>query len=100
MNRFIRAIGNRIPKQLREVIKTRLEPLVEIECGLSAKWAASAHRRLMTVQWTLPPQPEFFDHHIDLFYLWLSSRNSLWLERGVVGSIVLRGRGSIGTLLR
>jgi SAM-dependent methyltransferase len=45
----------------------------------------------MDVQWGIPPQPEHFDHHIDLFYQWLATRNSLWLERGVFGSLVLRG---------
>jgi len=46
----------------------------------------------MAIQWSLPPQPEFFDHNIDLFYLWLAKRNSLWLERGVFGSLALRER--------
>jgi SAM-dependent methyltransferase len=47
----------------------------------------------MAIQWSLPPQPEFFDHQIDLFYWWLASRNSLWLERGVFGSLALQGGG-------
>lgn len=45
----------------------------------------------MAIQWSLPPGPEFFDHQIDLFYQWLARRNSIWLERGVFGSLVLRG---------
>jgi SAM-dependent methyltransferase len=45
----------------------------------------------MAIQWSLPPAPEFFDHQIDLFYQWLSRRNSLWVERGVFGSLALRG---------
>ena len=35
-----------------------------------------------------------FDHSIDLFYQWLESRNPLWLERGVFGSLALKGEGS------
>ena len=45
----------------------------------------------MVVQWELPPQPEHFDHHIDLLFQWLATRNSLWLERGVYGSLALHG---------
>jgi SAM-dependent methyltransferase len=83
-SKLIHLVAKLVPKRL-------LESLTEIECSLADKWVSSAHRRLMTIQWALPPEPEFFDHHIDLYYLWVASRNSLWLERGVVGSIALRG---------
>ncbi len=73
--------------------KHLLETLAEVECTIARRWVSSAHRRLMVIQWSLSPQPEFFDHHIDLFYQWLASRNSLWLERGVFSSLVLRGGG-------
>ncbi len=90
MKRILRSIKKftvkMIPKYLRET-------LVEMECTITRHWASSAHRRLMAIQWSLPPQPEFFDHQIDLYYQWLSTRNSLWLERGVFGSLALRGGG-------
>lgn len=72
-------------------VKTILEQVLQIESWIASHWASSAHRRLMAVQWGFPPQPEHFDHHIDLFYQWLASRNSLWLERGVFGSLALKG---------
>lgn len=65
--------------------------IFEFECWLTRKWAASAHKRLLFIQWGLNPTPEFFDHQIDLYYQWLHKRNSLWLERGVFGSLALRG---------
>lgn len=86
-------ISGIIGRAVRLFPKKVLESLSEIECSIAAKWVASAHRRLMTVQWALPPEPEFFDHHIDLFYYWLASRNSLWLERGTFGSMVLNANG-------
>jgi SAM-dependent methyltransferase len=46
---------------------------------------------LQIVQWFLPPQPEHFDHHIDLFYQWLATRNPLWVERGAFGALALKG---------
>jgi SAM-dependent methyltransferase len=45
----------------------------------------------MRVQWAIPPQPEHFDHQIDLFYQWLSTRSSFWVERGAFGSLALKG---------
>jgi ubiquinone/menaquinone biosynthesis C-methylase UbiE len=45
----------------------------------------------MKLQWYMfPPVPENFDHHIDLFYQWLDTRNPQWVERGVYGALVLR----------
>ncbi len=72
-------------------VKPVLEEILQAECSVAAAWARSAHQRLMTVQWVLPPQPENFDHHIDLFYWWLSSRNPQWVERGVYGALCLKG---------
>ena len=71
--------------------KPLLEALCRCECWLVRHWSSAAHRRLMLVQWVLPPQPEHFDHHIDLFYQWRHTRNPLWVERGVFGSLCLRG---------
>ena len=45
----------------------------------------------MMVQWTLPPLPEHHVHYTDLYYQWLSTRNPLWLERGVYGALALKG---------
>lgn len=71
--------------------KPALERALQLESRIASRWVSSAHKRLMTVQWEFQPQPEHFDHHIDLFYQWLASRNSLWLERGVFGSLALQG---------
>lgn len=86
---------NPIPKKtLRKIMipfKPVLETIIEMECAVARYWVSGAHHQLMSVQWGIPPQPEHFDHHIDLFYQWLKSRNSLWLERGVIGSLSLKG---------
>ncbi|MCL5666517.1 MAG: class I SAM-dependent methyltransferase [Patescibacteria group bacterium] len=87
-----------LPASIKKIIKPavmRLKPVLEsifqLESKISRFWAGSAHKRLMFVQWALPPQPECFDHHIDLYYYWLASRNPLWVERGVFGSLALKG---------
>ncbi len=71
--------------------KPFLEGLFETEARISSLWTRASHRRLMTVQWALPPQPENFDHHIDLFYWWHQSRNPQWVERGAFGALCLKG---------
>ena len=78
-------------KQLIAPLKPLLQPLAQLEARIAAAWASSAHKRLMRIQWSIPPQPEHFDHHIDLFYRWLATRNSFWTERGVFGSLALQG---------
>jgi SAM-dependent methyltransferase len=71
-------------------VKPMLEWVTEVECALASAWTKSAHKRLMAVQWGLPPQPENFDHQIDQFYWWTTSRNPQWVERGVFGALALR----------
>jgi SAM-dependent methyltransferase len=72
-------------------LKPGFERVVQAEAFLAGAWAASAHKRLMDVQWRIPPEPEHFDHHIDLYWHFLASRSSSWLERGVFGSLALKG---------
>ena len=73
-------------KGLIQRLKPILEPIAQMECILARKWVASAHKRLLFVQWSLPPGPEHFDHSIDLFYQWVQSRNPLWLEEGYLAA--------------
>lgn len=71
--------------------KPLIERVLEGEASLARRWVSSVHRRLMVVQWGMGPQPSHFDHHIDLFYQWLETRDPLWLERGVFGGLSLKG---------
>jgi SAM-dependent methyltransferase len=73
-------------------MKFTLEHIAALECYFSRKWVSSAHKRLLNAQWYIPPNPEHFDHHIDLYYQWVATRNPLWLERGVFGSLTLKGK--------
>ena len=72
-------------------LKPILEAWLQMEALVAARWAASAHQRLMLVQWGIPPQPEHFDQQINLYYQWLATRSSYWLERGVFSSLALKG---------
>lgn len=75
--------------------KPMFEWLAEAECAMASAWVQASHKRLMGIQWKLPPYPESFDHQIDQFYQWTFTRNSQWLERGVYSALALKG----GTLL-
>lgn len=81
----------RLLKNILKKFKKPIESILQVECLFSRKWASLAHKRLLIAQWGLPPSPEYFDHHIDLFYQWMATRNPLWLERGVFGSLALKG---------
>ena len=73
------------------ILKKFLERIFEFECSLSKSWASSSHKRLFLAQWGLKPEPEWFDHSIDVFYQWPKTNNSLWLERGVFSSLAIKG---------
>jgi SAM-dependent methyltransferase len=82
-------------KRVLAPVKPLLEGAVQFEAACARRWADRAHRRLLAVQWGLAPVPEHFDHHIDLYHQWLSGRNSLWVERGVFGSLALHPGGRL-----
>src|SRR5688500_2807946 len=76
---------------VKQTLKPILEAVAQTEAWFARKWVVASHRRLRWIQWQLPPTPEHFDHHIDLYAGWSESRNPLWLERGVFGSLALQG---------
>lgn len=73
-------------------LKPFFEWLINLEASVARKWVANVHHRLLMVQWKITPHPEHYDHHIDLYYNWLESRNSLGWERGVYSNLVLKGK--------
>lgn len=73
------------------LLKRLAETVFELESKVAKAWVSSAHKRLFAAQWWLQPAPEWFDHSIDLYYQWPKTTNSLWVERGVFGSLALKG---------
>lgn len=78
-----------IGKTLRS-LKPLIVFLFEFESFLAKKWSSGAHKRLFWATWGISKNPEFFDHHIDLYYQWPKSKAPWWLERGIFGSLALR----------
>jgi SAM-dependent methyltransferase len=82
-------------KGLAAALKPMVEFMVALEARMAAAWCSSAFRRLRNVQWLIPPQPEHFDHRIDLYHQWRHARNPLWLERGVFSGLALKPGGRV-----
>lgn len=73
--------------------KKFFESLFGLETRLASYWVAKAHRRLMWSQWYIQPNPEWFNHNIDLYYQWkYLNINSFWVERGVFNAVALKGK--------
>ena len=90
----LRRTGHRMLSWLTP-FKPFIEFVCEGEARIAAAWAASAHHRLLMAQWSIPPQPEHFDHTIDLYWHWRATRNPLWVERGAFGTLALVNGGDI-----
>ena len=76
----------------KSLYKKFLEAIFGFECNISSKWAGSAHKRLLWSQWAVSPNPEWFNHDLDLFYQWkVQNKNSFWVERGVFNALALQG---------
>ena len=69
--------------------------LFEIESTIAKIWVKSAHKRLFWATWFIPKNPEFFDHHIDLYYKWTQTNTPWWLERGIFGLLALKKGGDV-----
>src|SRR4051812_6892442 len=91
-------MGNLISRSISKII-TPFKPLIiqicEVESAIAKRWAASAHKRLFLASWKISKNPEFFDHHLDLYYQWQKTRASWWLKRGVFGSLALKRNGDV-----
>ena len=48
------------------------------------------HRLQMRMEWSIEPQPEWFDHFIDVHYQWPEKRLPFFLERGVFNLLVVK----------
>ncbi len=57
--------------------------------------AAFAHKVQMKYEWNVPPQPEWFDHYCDQFYLFRKTQNPLWVERGIFGLLAIKQNANV-----
>lgn len=75
----------------KSMLKIIAESIFGFESKLASAWAAWAHKRLYYSQWGIAPTPQWFDHAIDQYYNLHRAKNSFWLERGIFGSLALKG---------
>ncbi|WP_165852031.1 class I SAM-dependent methyltransferase [Mucilaginibacter terrenus] len=57
---------------------------------MSRKFASFCHKTQLNFDWTVSPEPEWFDHYCDQFYNFRLSQNPLWAERGIFGLLAIK----------
>jgi SAM-dependent methyltransferase len=85
VSEFTRKLAKRLA-----VFKRPAEALFALEGAIAAGWASNAYWRLHLANRGLPPAPEYYNHKLDLYWQWPTTRNSLWLERGVYSMLAIR----------
>ncbi|MEO5921633.1 MAG: class I SAM-dependent methyltransferase [Pseudolysinimonas sp.] len=68
---------------------TPLVPLARLNSRIARSLASAAHHFQLNVEWGVD-NPEFFEHHLDQYYSWRRTRNSLPWERGVNSALALQ----------
>lgn len=68
-------------------------PFMKWTNKLTRGLARSTHKLQFLVEWGVD-NPEYFDHEMDLYYLWPKSRVSFPMERGVWSSFALKDGGA------
>lgn len=68
---------------------TPIVPLARLNSRITRAAASAAHHFQLNVDWGVD-NPEFFEHHLDQYYSWRKTRNSLPWERGVNSSLALQ----------
>jgi len=91
----IRSFFGRIKRKMLVMFKPLIVWFFELETQILKFLTSKAYKNLFWATWGISNNPEFFDHHIDLFYQWQKSKNSLWLERGVFGSLAIKRGGKV-----
>jgi ubiquinone/menaquinone biosynthesis C-methylase UbiE len=91
----VRSFFKKNMKKIMVIFKPLFIYFFELETSILKFLTSQAYKKLFWATWGIPQNPEFFDHHIDLFYKWQKSKNSLWLERGVFSSLAIKRGGRI-----
>ncbi|MCS5707705.1 class I SAM-dependent methyltransferase [Candidatus Berkiella cookevillensis] len=57
--------------------------------------AKFSHKTQFYLQWAVKPNPEWFDHYLDQYYKWHTSRNPLGWERGIFNLLALKPESTV-----
>lgn len=80
---LVLGVGRRIGKQRSLQIARRA-------AFLTRKLAQFTHRQVFELQWRVPPEPEWQDHHTSIYVLWDRMRQPVVVERGCVSAFALK----------
>lgn len=79
-----------IQKVARRIGRDRCIKVLQSVNQFLRKMTSQSHALQMDLQYNLRPTPEWFDHFIDVHYLWGRHQNPLWLERGVYSALGMK----------
>jgi SAM-dependent methyltransferase len=85
LNPRIRTLGSYLA-----FAKPLLVAIFSAEARLSEWWTKSAHHRLYMAQWAIPPDPEFFEHKLGIYWLWEAKNSPHGVERGVFSLLAMK----------
>ena len=82
-------IHERIEKQINNTLDGEaVYQQIEQYCSLARSYASETHKLKMSVDWGIPPSPEWMNHYQDWFYQALDRRTTFWLERGTFARLI------------
>jgi SAM-dependent methyltransferase len=70
--------------------KQNIGALIRLFSSFTRNLAYFAHWLQIKYDWKVPPQPEWFDHYCDQFYLHRKNKSPLWVERGIFGLLAMK----------
>lgn len=85
----------RLRKKLREIVaaifgKQNVSSFLKKISHLSRNFASFSHKTQLNFDWTIKPEPEWFDHYCDQFYNFKICQNPIWVERGTFGLLAIK----------
>jgi 2-polyprenyl-3-methyl-5-hydroxy-6-metoxy-1,4-benzoquinol methylase len=70
--------------------KQNIGAFLRLFSSFTRNLAYFAHWLQKKYDWKVPPQPEWFDHYCDQFYLHRKNKAPLWVERGIFGLLAMK----------
>jgi SAM-dependent methyltransferase len=80
---------------IKVVGKQNIGSILRLFSSMTRKLAYFAHWLQMKYDWKVPPQPEWFDHYCDQFYLFRQMKSPTWAERGIFGLLGMKKNAEV-----
>jgi SAM-dependent methyltransferase len=75
--------------------KKKMLVFLKLLSSFSRKISYIVHKTQFRFEWGSAQTPEWFDHYMDQFYLFRSTQNPLWLERGTFNLLAIKQNAKV-----